>query len=271
MATVPEGIRQTGWRQGDLIEGTCVEPLLASSIDFLDLRELFPDVLVLICQDCDLVSDHLDKEPYVECLAGIFIESCNAIFQYGRNPRTLHLDAGSFFIEFSIHDRFRVPKGSLIELGIRNAALSLGISEKRQVLDWITKRYIRPAFSDTFNKRLEYKRKEQDVLAKSKLSENVLVVLFDVSGDEYLSDQIYELQIVIGVVEGTSKEEKDLIERAYESAFTVKGIIVVDIVVHDELDITLRELRTFKRWVRDYRSYPQSPHIALPPAGIDIQ
>lgn len=270
MATVPEEIRQTGWRQGDLLEGECVAPLLSSSIDFLNCGTSCPDVLLLIGQDCDLVSVQIDKEPYAEFLAGRFIASCEASFQYGRNPRTLHLDALSRSIDFSIHDRFRISKQDLCLYGDRNAELSLGTSEKRLVLDWITKRYIRPAFPDAFNNRLNQKKREQDALAKSELSEKVLLVLLDVSNDEYLSEQPYMLQIIIGVAEGTSREKCDRIERAYESAFTVAGVLVTDIAVSEEIDITLRELRSYKRWDRDYRSYPESPDVELPPAGLGV-
>ncbi|TAH55292.1 MAG: hypothetical protein EWM51_03145 [Treponema sp.] len=268
MATVPEEIRQNGWRQGDLIVGDCIAPLLASSIDFLDCETACTDVLLLISQDCDLVSDTLDKEPYAEFLAGRFIASCDASLRFGRNPRTLHLEAISRSVEFSIHDRFRVLKESLNEYGIRMVPQSLGASEKRLVLDWITKRYIRPAFPDTFNIRLNQKRREQDTLAKSPLSEKVLIVLLDISNDEYPPERSYELQILIGVIEGTPKDSIEQIERAYEEAFTVPGITVADIAVREEIDITLRELRTYKRWDRDYRSYPESPDVALPPSGL---
>lgn len=268
MPTVPERIRQTGWRQGDLIEGECVVSLLSSSVDYIDPGSSRHEVLLLICQDCDLVSADLDKEPYIEFLAGRFIPSCDTSLKYGRNPRTLHIDVLSRSVEFSIHDRFRVLKRSLCENGIRDAAIPLGASDRTLILGWITKRYIRPAFPDAFNRRLNQKRKEQDCLAKGSLSRHVLVVLFDVADDEYQPDRSYELQILIGVAHDTLKDEYDGIERAYESAFSVDGVSVLDIAVYEEDDITLRELRTYRRWDRDYRSYPEDPDVALPPVGV---
>lgn len=271
MATVPEEIRQTGWRQGDLIEGECVRPLLKASIDFQVYGELYPDILLLVCQDCDLVSTNLVKEPYVEFLAGRFLSVCDNSFRFGRNPRMLHIVVRHRFIEFSIHSRFRIRKEDLCRYGNRTTGFSLGLSEKRQVLGWIAKRYTRPAFPDAFNERLQQKKSKQEKLAQSPISEKVLIVLLDVSNDEYISEQVYTLQIVIGVTEDTPQEMYDEIERNYEAVFSVNGIDVTDIVVRNELDITLRELRTFRRWDRDYRSYPESPHIALPPEGIDVQ
>ena len=96
----------------------------------------------------------------------------------------------------------------------------------------------------------------------------MLIVLLDISDDEYPPERSYELQILIGVIEGTPKDSIEQIERAYEEAFTVPGITVADIAVREEIDITLRELRTYKRWDRDYRSYPESPDVALPPSGL---
>ncbi len=144
------------------------------------------------------------------------------------------------------------------------------MADLRLVLRWFLKRYTRPAFPDSFNGRLELKRKEQERLAKSELSKHVSIVLFDVSTDEYPPDRPYELQIIIGVSVGTTNEMQERMERAFEAAFSVDGIEIHDIAVRDEDDITLRILRSYKRWDQDFRSYPESTDAALPPAEVDV-
>lgn len=270
MMTVQEKIRQVGWRQGDIIIGPGVELILNSNVDYRPCHGYEPNVLLLLSQDCDLVTDQLEKEPYAEFLAGCSIENCKIPFQKGRNPRLLHLSIGSRNIEFSIQNRFRVRKECLAEHGIRNAETSLPMADMRLVLRWFVKRYIRPAFPDAFNIRLGHKRKEQESLAKSELVKHVSIVLFDVSDEEYPPGRPYELQIIIGVSVDTPKEMYERIEREFESAFTVEGVVLKDIAVNDEDDITLRILRSYKRWDQDFRSHPESPAAALPPAGVDV-
>jgi hypothetical protein len=48
-----------------------------------------------------------------------------------------------------------------------------------------------------------------------------------------------------------------------------EGIVVEDIRISEEIDITLRELRSYKRWDKDYRSLPACSEAAGPPSGID--
>lgn len=268
MAAVSKEIRNRGWRQGDIIKGEAVVSLQNVSLDYVDNSSFFPNVLVLISQDCDLVAS-VDKEPYVEFLAGTSIDSINAMYQYGRNPRVLHVHYNSGVLNFSINDRFRVRKADFCGDTIRRTSISLESTEKRQILGWIAKRYTRPAFPDTFNERLKVNQKVLDSITKSTLSDKIIVILLDVSEEELSPEKNYDIQILIGTESTTSEKEIDQLERLYEEAFSAIGIVVSNIAVRDETEITLRELRTFKRWDRDYRSFPESTEKSLPPAGID--
>jgi hypothetical protein len=68
---------------------------------------------------------------------------------------------------------------------------------------------------------------------------------------------------------GVPEREKLQIEKSFDKAFTCKGIIVKNIRVSEEIDITLRELRSYKRWDKDYRSLPGCSAAARPQDGID--
>jgi len=263
-------MRRQGWRQGDLITGQAAARIISSCCDGTDFLQANSAVLLVLSQDCDLVAEE-SREPYIEFLAGTCITTVDSMKLNGRNPRFIQVQTAEQNITFCIHDRFRMKKNDFCKVCTPRSGKTLNDSDRRMVLKWVAKRYTRPAFPDEFNKRLSKKRKIQEVLYKSELARKIIVVLVDVSEKELESNENYIIKILVGVVEETTEDERFLIERQFEEAFTVCGIILQDIAVHGELDITVRELRTYKLWDKEYRSYPESEESPLPPVGIDVE
>ena len=79
----------------------------------------------------------------------------------------------------------------------------------------------------------------------------------------------YGMKIILGYKTLPSTDEMSKTEAALESALAVPGIRLEDIVSLSEIDITLKQLRTYKRWDRDYRSLPDNPQTPGPPPQID--
>lgn len=265
MGNVVERNKKAKWRQGDIIDGPNAA-LLKESLDFIQQKFADPAILVLITQNCDIEAA-IGKEPYLAFLIGRTKDTADKNLFYGKNPRLFQIEHKGEIFEFSIHDIFRIKKEVFIEHKIKKSKLRFSNDDIKQILRWISKRYTRPAFPDSFNNRLDNKKLEN--LSKEKICKKVSIVLLDVCDDELPKESNYKIQILIGIENDIPEQEKIQIEELFHSAFACKGIVVEDIRISEEIDITLRELRFYKRWDKDYRSLTECPEASRPPNGID--
>lgn len=268
MSDIPGLLRDRGWRQCDRVDPACNASLIARSIDRGPSLEAGAMILFVLSQDCDIVGSEA-KEPFLELIAARGIGSVSGDCQLGRNPRILHLEFDSEIIELSIHDRFRVRKGDFTS-ALRSSAGQLA-KEQRDILKrWVGRRYLRVPFPDEFNNRLKGNEKRIAQFDKSPEAKDVSIVLVRLSSDEELPASVpYRLRIVLGVKDGLGPERKETIERHFEAAMTASGVIIDDLALREEDDITLRDLRSYMRWDKDYRSLPEDDARALPPGQID--
>lgn len=252
-------------RQGSFFTGKNAERILEHCIDAKpDSNHVSEEIItVALSQDCDIVREKT-QEPFIEFISGTKISVSNGNYQNGKNPRVLDIHIEQLDYEFSIHDKFRVKKEKLENL-------SLPEPEKlnRENLDilrkWVSKRYTRAAFPDNFNGRLG-KNKAYAKLAKSDISRNVREVFIFVEESELDEKTSYKPKILVVIPENLNEDEQEKIETAYENAFTGNGIDP-DIQLATENEVTLADLRTYKRWDMDYYSLEGAE---TPPEGIDI-
>ncbi len=265
MPPAPEWVRAAAWRQGSLVRRGDHQALLTGSVDRVPELDETPFRLVVVTQDCDLA-----REPGIEPL-----------YLNGRNPRLLHIRPTSSrepipWLEISIHDRFRVEKEALAGLSIDETA-RLEVGDVRLLSRWIAKRYTRPAFPDAFNRRLETVDRQLERLFRSRDGRVVTGVFLDVADDEHPDDEPYAIAVRI-TAKAESWEEAEFrdallgFEERFSSILDGCGGIVVaddDIRVLPEDDLTLADLRRFRRLDKDYRSLPERDGVAPPADGGD--
>jgi hypothetical protein len=184
---VSDLIRTAGWRQGSIVGRADTEVVLAASVDQVPDRGVLPFCLVVVTQDCDLVQEP-DIEPFVELILCKEVADAEPLYQNGRNPRLLHIQSiglqePASWLEISIHNRFRVQKEDLANL-TADKGTHLAAQDVRLLSRWIARRYTRPAFPDTFNRRLKTVDQRLERLFKSKDGRVVTGIFLDVADDE---------------------------------------------------------------------------------------
>lgn len=146
-----DAIRDRGWRQGSVL----LPESLPTDCPFEPSLSEHPSesVLIVLTQDCDLVQFDFAKEPYVEVIRAVPVQNQDGNLLYGKNPRRIHFQIGEVTHEANCHERTRMPRQLLAAIDPSSAhvldPLTLDL-----LREWIAKRYIRPAFPDTFNERV---------------------------------------------------------------------------------------------------------------------
>ena len=278
MPQVSDVVRAAGWRQGSIARPADNETLLAASADRVPEPGESVVRLVAVTQDCDLVQEP-DIEPFVEFIACRESEAVEPLYRYGRNPRLLYLqtigeDGPGPWLHVSIHNRFRVGKETLIGMTV-DEELRLEPDDARLLNRWIAKRYTRPAFPDAFNARLDAVGGRLERLYKSLEGEIVTGVFLEVADDENVDDVPYEIAVRITArIEAWENEvTRAALSRFEERLSTIlddcPGVIVADddIQILPEDDLTLGDLRRFRRLDRDYRSLPERAGMEQPADG----
>ena len=171
--------------------------------------------------------------------------------------RKLHLENDNKIFEFIVHNRFFVKKEKLINYEFTDSnELGVLTTENKKILKkWLGNRYIRAAFPDEFNKRLSKKNITKKLLDKA-ISSKVSHIFFEVEDRELSENETYTLNVM--VVVDASDSEKIQIEEAYDGYFyDIKGIeSFVRVVTEDE--VTLKDLRNYKRWDKDSISFSKT-------------
>ena len=255
------------WRQGDLLSPSCSRALIDACVDRSPEYIENATVLCIISQDCDMVADER-KEPFIDLVAGLIISKAAGDYKNSKNPRCLDGETDSVAIRFSIHDKFRIPKEAL-RSAVREGSPQLGTDIRGTIKRWVSRRYIRAAFPDVFNERLG--KGNLAKLLRSALADDVSIILIHTVNDELGADEDYHVRVIIGIKDDISEANAERIEREFDRALSPAGIVVDDLRVSTEDDITYRDLHTFKRLEIDFRSLPEEVNAAVPPIGMDAQ
>jgi len=213
---------------------------------------------LVLSQDCDVTNASYAKEPFVELIfAQIAAESKtdNHLF-YCNNPREIRFDqtdSSSTIIrlKLSCHDRCTIPRKRLASYEAGNFALNL--TNKLQLVRWISSRYFRAAFPTAFNNRISSVSKLIETRLK-KDGKYLEGIYLQVSDEELNEIGIYEIIVWCvapeGVLEGSREWESaqkltDFIAAQFDKC---DGIDVLNSELRLPSDVSLSDLRRLKRW-----------------------
>jgi hypothetical protein len=260
--------KTNGWRQGNIIDDkSSISSLIKNSYSNKSFNSLLPEFLIIITQDCDIFHHNLSDEPYIDFIKGYFQEEDGNLL-YGKNPRRLQIKYDKGTIGFFIHDVFCITKDVFEKINPKHASMNLKKEDIKQIVNWVSKRYVRAAFPDEFNNRLS-KAKQVDRVSRNLLMCEVSLIYIDLPDEELKPEQDYEVTMVIGVRHRSDQEIIIKVEDFFYNAFNLPGI-KTEVKVYDEYDITYETISTYKRFDLDYRSVSGNPDVAAPVSGIDM-
>jgi hypothetical protein len=278
-------IRAKGWRQGDVLPPELVARLIGDgqipqpplprdrtgagicgavrSIGYL-LSErkrqrktirIDSELWLVLSQDCDLVHDSFQREPFVELLRfQLCTEDEGAGNRWGKSPRKYSFEEsnGNGRISYiaSIHDRVLVDRRYLAEY---SPSRNIGSEQVRRIARWVSQRYVRAAFPDEFVRRISKAvNKTRDKLKnKADLVTGIYVLVEDV---EHPVDRDYGIVIWFAMREedfqvsekrNVAQTVVDLVEAAFGGS---DGIVVEAAELRSEADISLDDLLRLRRW-----------------------
>lgn len=264
----PESIKTNGWRQGSVLQNDLAERLA---------KPRFPDWrgaqhrAVVLSQDCDVVSGSYELEPTVELIRATVTSDPDKAIRHGRNPRRLQIeDPAGALLDFSIHDRWTVPRSEL-ESSAPSGEPSVEGDSLHILAEWVAKRYTRAAFPDAFNDRTRSANKKihQELKKNGELITGLFLAISP--DDECLSAQSYEVALRVTATQetlGPKTAELALLkttQRIAEALRTCQGIEVVDYALVSESAFPLADLQFYRRWDWDFRTYSGEPGGTIVP------
>jgi hypothetical protein len=257
----PQSIKDHGWRQGSVLPAE-----IAGRVATARFTDWGPaDRAVLLSQDCDVVHGSYDVEPTVELIRAKVSSVEDALARYGRNPRKLQLESGpGAVLNLSVHDRWSVPRSEL-ESHPPEPTLFLEAESLHVLVEWIAKRYTRPAFPDAFNDRRAgaTKRIEKELKKNGKLITGLFLAISP--NEECAADESYQLALRVTAAKATlaaKSVETELLRTTKQIADALDACDGIEVVNHDlvsEAAFTLDDLQYFQRWDWDYRSHSGEP------------
>jgi hypothetical protein len=260
----PSRIATGRWQQGSVLPDALVERLAAECLP------AWPDrsVMLVLTQDCDLVHPSYAVEPSVELIVGGLVDAADNALRHGRNPRRLHVDVdratGTSVLSLTIHHRLLIPRADL-EDHAPHESIRLGAEQRRLVCEWVAKRYVRAAFPDAFNSRVQSAHKKIEKALKRGGEHVTGLFLMVEPDDERVEGQDYRLVLRVTArtdVLADENSEATLVTLARGIANALgacNGVVVEDHQLVSEAQFTLEDLRFFKRWDWDYRTYSGEP------------
>lgn len=261
-------IKAYGWRQGSVLPAELAERVAAPR--FADWST--DDRAILLSQDCDVVHPSYDVEPDVELIRATVSTAKNAIICHGRNPRRLQLEtAVGELLDLSVHDRWVVKRCEL-ESHSPDPLLCVEDNSLQVLVEWIAKRYTRPAFPDAFNDRVRNATKKVENALKKSGSHVTGIFLAILPKGECSADENYQVALRVTATTETlavQAVELELTRTTQQIAGALgacDGIEVVDHALVSEGLFSLAELRFFRRWDWDYRSHSGEPGGKIAPS-----
>jgi hypothetical protein len=255
---IRSAILQRGWRQGSVLPDDAL-----AHIRFADQGATLPAgaKAIVISQDCDILAERLEDEPFVEVAVGAQIPSIDPNFSYAKNPRKLDLDlarSGTSLGAVRLEMRLRgsVPRNLLAQA---NPSGEVADGAFRGFVNWIARRYDRAALPDAFNTRIRARKqfkKLREILKRAKHGQPlaVLIALGQQENVELKSGEPYEIGLYV-VLEGTlnpGDEDWDNFEENVYAPFVrqfrlVEGVVVKVDNLLSEADLSWRDRRVHLR------------------------
>ena len=263
------------WRQGSLIGYKLIAPIA----DTLGLREAIPEdaLIVLISQDCDIVHDSYEAEPFIEFLVATRRPPAdeNKGLEFGKHPRRLQFklirDEGAELLEINVQDKYRVRREILLG-GVAEGKLDTRLTEV--IARWIAKRYTRAAFPDEFNERCRAAREKLSDLFK-KQGDLITGVYIRLEPEDVELPKGHEYRVLLfatctrDIWEDYKRKllAIELVERIREKLSECEGVLVDEATLVPEHRFSLEDICNTDRWDYDYLTYRSGSTEAADPAG----
>lgn len=223
-------------------------------------------LLYVLTHDCDLVQSDFDKEPYVELLAITPTTMADGNFTHGRNSRLLDFEIGAKSFRASCHDRYRLERRVLATLS-PSEAHPVDPLLCDLISNWMAKRYIRPAFPDSFNIRL--KREERAIRKFLKTHGQAYERIYmacDPGEKELTDDADYRLTVWLVLRESDLEpvdvlKAQELVVEFEQILDGCRGIDVLECRAVPESEVTLAHLRVLSLWDFDYLTFRELDHV----------
>lgn len=265
----PKWTRATPWRQGHVLRAE-----VAAALGLAHPGDGATTCVVVISHDCDLANDDLVAEHDVEVIVGRLVAKPNGNFQWGKAPRTLHLDmkrAGAVIsIELVATDKRLVAKQELAA-HTPDAAFSLEARALGVLRAWLAIRYNRAAFPDPFVDRMKALKLDEKLASGLSTYGGVVSVVFFVVDDGDERDRkdgsAYELSIFLAYAPGddpdttadradeaAEKVEALFAEKCYESKSGWAGIQLNTCTPISEDDLSVSQAKLLTQWRLEHMS-----------------
>ncbi len=258
MSSIREQLLSLGWRQGSIIEASAVKH------EVLTVHAK-ADAFLVLNQTCDLVNECWEKEPVAELLPLVRIDNADAALLNGRNPRKIHfeiiVDGVACQVEAFAPGIVTYERKLLLEAE-PSPRWNMDTAELKSLLAWRAARYLRTAFPDAFESRLEpiFKRFKKQI---ERVHEHVLSLHIRVDPFEQLNDgDPYELDLLL-VIRRSSHDDKKTRDELITTAEKLEklinsagGFVCTSCKVRSPHEVTLEEIDGYLRWERhDYLSF----------------
>lgn len=257
----PERIAQLGWRQGCIFSENMVIQLQSGSEKEIIKGVSELDLLIVVTHDCDLVNLSFEDEPTIEVVVARSVSTKDASLFWGRNPRKFQfeLQPGQLLYEIRVHNRFPLPRQLLLN-NSPDTERKLEANLTKQICLWLSKRYVRAAFPDSFNNRITAKVKKK-IADKLKKGEEITAIYIAGADEEVQDNSIYKI-IIRATMQCETFENPVLRQKAQTIINLLEselcgcpGIEVEDSSLVSEADVSIDDLRFLKRWDYDYLSF----------------
>jgi len=218
------------------------------------------DLLLVITQTCDLINN---KEPFfgVACLRPLD-KNISVENEHARNSRRLEFniilndEAKDYCIK--AHEKFFVDHAIL--KNIKPFDKIKCKNTKTELVKWLTSRYSRTAFPDTFD-QIWNKRKKQieKVIKKLELVQDIYLKLSPF--DEIEKTEEYDLEILLLMDADNFDNKKihqeyDELRKKLEEQFNkCNGINVELVELESNARISIKVIQEYNRWDYSYLSY----------------
>ena len=264
--------RNTTWRQGSVLSVESAHALgLAGSQDSRGEASESDTFYIAISHDCDIAHDDLAVEPDIEFMCAKLADGERNNFADAQNARKLRIYLEELGVEkdveLKIRDRVSVKKDVLVS---HTPDVNFKITGKQLITLqwWLSARYLRAAFSNSFEERLE-RVKSKIARALRDLVIDVVGIYFKVddgSNLELENSQVHELRVQLVYQTSVSDERRELVS---EAAKKIQDLFIKvykpdkiwqEIELVGNCDIVSAKVfsyddqRSFKRWRLDHRS-----------------
>lgn len=259
-------ISSNGWKQGSIL---CQGDLMELT-ECTFLRENCAcDLGIIISQSCDLTHQDLSGEPFAELLVANIVQNIDGAFTKAKNPRKLHVkmydyEGTSYILEFMPCNRMFIDRNELTKK-IPDELHYLLREDIKMIALWMTQRYHRAAFPDSFNQRLRQTIRKRSRIHK-KISPQVSGLYVDLLPNRELRPgETYSMNLLVLLPES----EADKIESIREDIADLVGLlkesdIDVDCYVRTEDEVPYGRVCQMQRFPLEHLSLREKKD-PLPP------